>query len=467
MNASDPFKEYTQAVCEQIRWKKAHASVAKELEDHLLDQKEAYIACGDSEETAAQKALLQMGDPVAVGMSLDNTHKPAPQKGMLALVIALLCIGTFLQFQFIPLLAQTHLQEMYASRLYVILPLAVVTLLLFYHLDFSFFGTYPYLLPVLLMVSIFAKELFGVQINGQRWFLLGSLSFSPMQLSLLFPLGLSCILYRFRRYSMQGYFGACCLTLFTALLLGSFFSLAALFVFAFAAGIVLFTASIRNWFGRKTKPVFFGFTATGILFLVCLLFFAPFRYRWNRLTYVLHPEADPNGYGYFTLLLRDLLTDAKLFGAADTLAENAMFPNMIKDTFCSEYFLTFITYRFGWIVSIGLVLLLSGFLVWSFCKCLKQKSVLGQMVSLSILSVFTAECFFYLLTNLGYPFIASASLPFLSYGMNSMLIHMALTGILLSVFRTGEVQTDFVHVSPVKEKHLIQWIDGTLMIRFR
>lgn len=81
MNVSDAFHRYAEKVCEQIRWKKAHPAVAQEIEDHLTDQKNAYLAAGDSESIAEEKALLQMGDPVSVGAALDQTHKPAPNGG--------------------------------------------------------------------------------------------------------------------------------------------------------------------------------------------------------------------------------------------------------------------------------------------------------------------------------------------------------------------------------------------------
>ena len=458
MNVSDPFKHYTETVCEQIRWKKAHAAVTKELTDHLLDQKEAYIACGDSEALAEEKALQQMGDPVEVGAALDGMHKPAPQWGMLGLVLLLFGIGVFLQLQLAPLLAEDWLQELFTARLYVLPFFAVITLLLFYHIDFSFFGKRSWLLPLLLFVSIILKEVFGLQVNGQRWFLLGNLAISPMLLCLFFPLGFSCILYRFRRQGLYGYLKACSLAVCIAMILFGWFSTACLVVFTFAAAILLFTAAFRNWFGTKTKPVFFILAIAGLLAAVYLLFSAP--YRFSRIAYTLHPEEDPYGFGYIALLLRNMLADSKFFGSA----KSALVPPQLTDDFCAEYFLTFITYRFGWLVSIGLVLLLAAFLVWGFRKCLKQKSILGQMVSLSILSVFTAECFFYILANLGYPFISSACLPFLSYGMNSTLIHMALTGILLSVFRTGDAQLDIIHISKGKENRFIQWADGTLMI---
>ena len=111
MNSSEQFKHYTEKVCEQIRWKKAHGMVAQEIENHLIDQKNAYMDMGDSESTAEEKALLQMGDPVAVGAVLDSTHKPAPQWGMMGLVMVLFLLGAVIQFLFLKnILANTDFQ---------------------------------------------------------------------------------------------------------------------------------------------------------------------------------------------------------------------------------------------------------------------------------------------------------------------------------------------------------------------
>ena len=63
-------EEYLNKVTEQIRCKKAHESVEGELKNHILDQMEAYKLGGMDEEEALDKAIIEMGDPVA-------TEKPA------------------------------------------------------------------------------------------------------------------------------------------------------------------------------------------------------------------------------------------------------------------------------------------------------------------------------------------------------------------------------------------------------
>lgn len=200
MNVSDAFHRYAEKVCEQIRWKKAHPAVAQEIEDHLTDQKNAYLAAGDSESIAEEKALLQMGDPVSVGAALDQTHKPAPQWGIIGLVLLLFVLGGIIQvllLKTIPV-GNDALATHSAQVLFVFLPLSLATFVGMYFLDFSFFGKHPYVLPLGLLMVDLAAQLFGVSYCGKRWFTLGSFALSPLALSLLFPLAFCGLFYRLR-----------------------------------------------------------------------------------------------------------------------------------------------------------------------------------------------------------------------------------------------------------------------------
>ena len=163
MNVSDAFHRYAEKVCEQIRWKKAHPAVAQEIEDHLTDQKNAYLAAGDSESIAEEKALLQMGDPVSVGTALDQTHKPAPQWGIIGLVLLLFVLGGIIQvllLKTIPIGNDASATRS-AQVLFVFLPLSLATFVGMYFLDFSFFGKHPYVLPLGLLMVDLAAQLFG------------------------------------------------------------------------------------------------------------------------------------------------------------------------------------------------------------------------------------------------------------------------------------------------------------------
>ena len=421
MNVSDAFHRYAEKVCEQIRWKKAHPAVAQEIEDHLTDQKNAYLAAGDSESIAEEKALLQMGDPVSVGAALDQTHKPAPQWGIIGLVLLLFVLGGIIQvllLKTIPV-GNDALATHSAQVLFVFLPLSLATFVGMYFLDFSFFGKHPYVLPLGLLMVDLAAQLFGVSYCGKRWFTLGSFALSPLALSLLFPLAFCGLFYRLRSQGRRGY-------------------------------------------------LISGVLAVVFCLIVLLMFYAPFRYRygWERLYTIFVPSGDPMGSGYLSTQLKTILSHCVLLGEGAALSETQAYLLTDASMLRSDYLLAYLTYHYGWAVSGGLVLLLAVFLGLGFRKALKQKSIFGQMVSLTILCTFTAEILLYIPANLGIWLIAPIALPFLSYGATALHINMALAGVLLSVFRTGEVYRD-TQAPLLSESKFIQWNDGKLTISFK
>ena len=93
MPGPESVRGYLDAVEAQIRWKRARTVAARELETHLEDQQEEFLAEGHPPEEAERLAVEDMGDPVAVGADLDRLHRPRPQWGMLGLTLALLLVG--------------------------------------------------------------------------------------------------------------------------------------------------------------------------------------------------------------------------------------------------------------------------------------------------------------------------------------------------------------------------------------
>lgn len=469
MNVSDAFQRYAQRVCEQIRWKKAHPAVAQEIENHLIDQKNAYLAAGDTESIAEEKALLQMGDPVAVGAALDQTHKPAPQWGMLALVLLLFLLGGILQFLLLRGMEDTTFSAHAVQMLLLFLPISLAAFIGMYFLDFSFFGKHPYILPLSLLIIDLAAQLVGAAYGGQRWLTLGHVSISPLALSLLFPLAFCGLFYQQRNRGSLGYLISGFLAAGFCLLLAICHTAGGILVFLFSAGTLMAVAAKKEWFGKRSKAFLLLLVLAALLFFVLLWLYAPFRYRygWERLQTVFFPyTADAEGNGYLSAQLRQILSHAAFLGKGTAFSGANTY--LLTDTSLlrSDYLLTFLTYHYGWAVSGGLVLLLAVFLGLGFRKSLKQKSIFGQMISLSILCTFTAEILIYILANLGIWLIAPLALPFLSYGATALLVNMALAGVLLSVFRTGEVYRDTQNPLFAESK-FIQWNDGKLVISFK
>lgn len=472
MNVSDAFHRYAEKVCEQIRWKKAHPAVAQEIEDHLTDQKNAYLAAGDSESIAEEKALLQMGDPVSVGTALDQTHKPAPQWGMIGLVLLLFVLGGIIQVLLLKTIPAG--EDAYAARsaqvLFVFLPLSLAAFVGMYFLDFSFFGKHPYLLPICLLLFDVMAQMFGIAYGGQKWLSIGllGLNVSPSAISMLFPLAFCGLFYRLRSQGRKGYLISGILAAVFCLFLAFCHTSGGILIFLFSAGMLMLTAAKKEWFGKKNQTILLLLVLVVIALFVLLMFYAPFRYRygWERLHTVFFPSSDPMGNGYISTQLKTILSHSVFLGKGKDIVGISPILIEIPGMLRSDYLLTYLTYHYGWAVSGGLVLLLAAFLGLGFRKALKQKSIFGQMVSLTILCTFTAEILLYILANLGLWLIAPIALPFLSYGTMQLLFNMALAGVLLSVFRTGEVYRDTQH--PIfSESRFIQWNDGKLTISFK
>lgn len=91
-------EEYLSAVQKQIRWKRAQKVVLEELRQHIDDQVDTFISQGMNRQEAIQHAIVQMGDPITVGLELDRIHRPKTDFGLLFLTIGLITIGVLSSF---------------------------------------------------------------------------------------------------------------------------------------------------------------------------------------------------------------------------------------------------------------------------------------------------------------------------------------------------------------------------------
>lgn len=89
--------EYIEAATSQIRARRARDMVARELEAHIEDQAAYYKEQGMSEAQAEQEAVRQMGNPVEVGISMDQIHRPRTDWKMILMLVFLCGLGLSLQ----------------------------------------------------------------------------------------------------------------------------------------------------------------------------------------------------------------------------------------------------------------------------------------------------------------------------------------------------------------------------------
>ncbi len=439
MRLLDDINKYSNTVCEQIRWKKARPIIASEIENHIYDQRAAYIASGDDEKTATDKAILQMGDAVSVGSGLDKAHRPKAQWSLIGLSGILMLIGIITQYI---INSSQHSFRNFSIVPYII---AAGIFLICYHADFTTLGRKPIKCYMAVLAASILGVLFGTEINGKLIWFTARLSPSLSYLSLIFPLTFALLVYAMRNRGYQGILISC---------LG-FFPLAAilaiiptfsglfsgLFLFTISAIVILCYAIAKGWFAVDKKkglslvlaPAF----VISLLAVINILQNDP--YKIIRIRAFLDPYEDNLGMGYFYIMIRDFVSESVFLGKGGIpqTVDISQLPCIATD-----HSLTYLIYQFGFIFLFAIIGCVTIFTASGLYKALKQTSVLGSLIALSVLLTFFLQSFFYILDNLGYGLISPLSLPFISYGKSALFINAALTGFMLSVFRTGDIYRD-------------------------
>lgn len=454
----DKIGAYLEVVREQIRWKRAQAPVLQEIENHLADQKNTLLGEGLDEETATDRAIAEMGDPVVVGQQLDRTHRPRPDWPLLVMTAVLLLLGLLFQFLIGPDIHNGR--EMFGKQV-IWTSLAILVLLAVYFVDFTIIGKYPKLIFCALSVLTAANYMFYG--HNSR--------FHTVYLLLLFPTAFAGFVYGMRNKGYGGLAICGAAFLIPAYLTYSLPSLTVLFLLGISCLSILTAAVVKGWFNVK-KPA-----ALLMMYIpaAAAVFAAPFLlsllnkgYAWQRIHTVLYPEIDPTGVGYIGTLIHKILSHSRLTGEGMPLGGYGQDPvAQLLPAANTDFLLTYLTHRFGWIVFIVILAVILIFIVRALVVCRKQKSVLGSLVSLAIILTFVLQVISYIAGNLGFLLFAPVSLPLFSYGGRSLITNMCLIGFLLSVFRTGNLAGHRAAAATVRGGRFIQYEKGRIIINLK
>ncbi len=436
MTPSDKIHEYSKAVCTQIRWKKAHTVVSEEIENHLIDQKDAYMADGTDESAATDKAITQMGDPVIVGTQLDRTHRPRPQWAMLVLSAILLLTGLLIRIFFI----SSAEQWLVPTIISVIIGLGLMTVA--YLLDFTLIGRYPKTIYFAILVLSVTALLTIPVIRGNI----------HDYLALLFPLGFAAIIYATKNKGYRGIILCELSFIFPAVLAIYIPSTSGLLLFAFSGLVILCLAISMKWFNTK---VLHGYLIVlipvAIVLLIVFVVFISRSYRCERIQALFDPSSYSGDIGYIACQIKALFAGSNFIGHGVIVPEPTA--NGVWMGNGTDYLLTYLIFNIGWISFIIIMGLLLFFIMKGFLLCFRQKSGLALFVSVSVMITFTLQVLGYVMANLGFPIIVPISLPLISYGHGATIVNLALIGIMLSVFRTGHiVKNKYSIVTPTHER---------------
>ncbi len=418
MHQFEQIKTYLDATLTQVRWKQAHDTIRRDLAAHIEDQSEALINSGSSVEEAIDGAICEMGDPIEIGQSLDASYRPKSVRNMLIPLAVLLLLGVLFR-----LFLYDRTDTM--PHFLIALAIGVVCFILFYNANLyrlTRWSSVIFKASFFLLVVIYF--FFVMQQNFQKNINVAFFNY----LVCVFPLQLVGYMYSLRG---KGVWALVACYIAIAIPTGILLSISATDALSiFLACIFILTVAVQSdVFGGRKR-----------LYLSVLLALAIVTSLFIVFGFKIGPMNNP-----FPPIVKELLARAQLLGAGTDTGITIGFE------IANNYMVTSIIYQHGWLPAILLVALLLVFLGIGFYRAFRLSSLYGRLLANAIMASFTVQVLVYIASNMGFIINGSLPLPFLSYGNTSLVINIALAGILLSLYRTDVL---FVEVS-LEQMHRI------------
>lgn len=151
-------------------------------------------------------------------------------------------------------------------------------------------------------------------------------------------------------------------------------------------------------------------------------------YRLARFYRLVDPSRDPNGDGYVNTRIRDLLSQATLYG-------NEMNVEKFKlGDLKSNFTLIYIIYNFGIVFGGICISIAIAFVARIFTIISKVKDSYGRTLILSVGSMFLMQIIINMLSNLGL-FAVYIGLPFICFGTINSITSIIMIGLICSIYR--------------------------------
>lgn len=427
--------EYIEAVTGQIRCKRARAMVAKELSDHIEDQKEAYLEKGMSPEDARAEAVRQMGDAVEVGTEMDLIHRPRMDKHTLILIGIFSVVACIVQTIIIG--AQRNDGNQFVSRKWVpfqvLLGLIIMVAILYW--DYTRLEKHTVLLWV--AVSLVPTLCQEFNITGISYYLGWRLNLYSM-LALAPPV-YAAVVYHYRK---KGWWGI----LFSLLWLAAGFvvyrenvqSRLQIVAMCFVCLFVLSYAIAKGWYSVRRIPALcalWGGVLGSCLAFISYVFAYGKEYQKSRLKGYIG-FWDPEAFievNYVTHNMRNSLDKISLWGRG-----NGWEPTGVMEV-SSDMSFYIILNRIGLIPCVLIVFGLLALLVGMAAGVSRQKNVLGGLVGVACMMGLLVPAVLHVLGNLSVVPYGAVLMPFVYPGWLSNAVSYTLLGFYLSVYRNTDV----------------------------
>lgn len=411
-------KRYMELLLEQIRNKRAKELVAREINSHIEDQEEAYLSKGLSAYDAERRAVLDMGDPVETGVSLDAVHRPKMSWSMVILTAIISALGFFMLWMICKGNSDFETTVLLKKQIiYLIIGFGIM--LFICKIDYSRIFQHSGILALIYLGFLILQD------TGFLRF------FSTATISYLLSIPVFCgLLYKFRKRNWYHLLIPAGFMLVSILLMHYLWLFVSYkIVLVFTSAILVTVAICKEWYPIR-KKIFLPILWCGIIGIPSLFLLMPYKfpnlfppYVSARISNWIYPFEN-----MYQSMVHAVMTRSRLLGHSSTLV-------MDFDSLISDYMVVNITARYGLVLTCILAVLFTAFCVRLFYLALHQKNQLGMILGLGCSLALTVEVLKYFLMNLGMLPMTYGFLPLFSYGGSVTIISYIFVGILLSIYR--------------------------------
>jgi len=435
--------DFLNKVCGEIKYNGAHKSISEELRGHIYEIMENYIEGGMDEDRAAQKSIEQMGNPMDIGKKLNKAHRPKTEWSIISLITAMILIGGITLFSISSDTASLiNFEEFFKSYLVYML-IGIGALIACYFFDYTKLEKYSLFIFISVSIFLFISAILGYKLSWPLFTKIVNVRLSSSTIVLpFFLMSFSGLANKWSTGSIKDMLKLLALATLAVICI-MYISFANAMLLSAGFLIIIKKSILSKKFNGNRKRFLFLIYGSGITAIVTLLLWIKSAvgtsYKANRLFAFLNPQSDPQGAGYINLLLKEMLSSAKLFGRSDNLYFYNQGVNRIAlPEANTDFVFAYIVSAFGWIVGIITIIVIALAVTRMFLATRKINHQYGRYLSSSIV-VFSLQATANVLMNTGIFSISTFSLPFICYGGTNFVINIALIGLLLSVYRRKDL----------------------------
>lgn len=262
--------------------------------------------------------------------------------------------------------------------------------------------------------------------NGSRsWLGSGSLAFQPSEIS-KFALILFSSSYLASNYKKSDKFFK---SAFWVLLISGITFLLIMLQPDFGSGIVILLSIFIMTFTSRTHLKHYMYLgAIGMVGMILLIVAEP--YRLERITSYINPFEDPLGSGFQIIQSLYSLSPGGLIGEGidGSIQKHFYLPEPQTD-----FIFAILCEEWGFIGGVIVLLLFLGFIIEGLRISKRQQDLKRSYLGVGVVSVISIQVIINLSVVVGLMPVTGITLPFISYGGTSLIVTLALTGLLLNI----------------------------------